>query len=101
MLCGDAKDWTIEGYGITDDLGHGGFGEVKKCIENVYGRSRLHENLPLLASGAAWAMKSVSSFFNRNRDDSSALRASQHSVFPCDFPPSCVQLQAIIHKCRN
>ena len=35
MLCGKAQDRTIEAYTITDGLGHGVFGEMKKCTEKL------------------------------------------------------------------
>ena len=40
MLCGKAQDRTIEAYTITDGLGHGVFGEMKKCTEKLVSWSR-------------------------------------------------------------
>ena len=60
------EDTPLDDYIMTDDLGHGAFGEVKKCIEK--------------ASGTTWAVKSAS---NISTEIEVMARLSEHSNIAC------------------
>ena len=101
MSFGNAEDKTIDGYTITDDLGHGAFGEVKKCIEKVVGCSRLFvcgkisgsdASLPVAGIGNDLGREERQQHISRNRGHGSTLRASQHRVPSCRSPSSSSQL---------